>query len=129
MMILFTFLWRTETDERGGVRERDDVERPIFSSLLFRERMEAVAGYVLGCVHFDLSHPILHVFKGLPVRHVVRQQDAHCPAVVRSCDRLEPLLPRRVPNLQLNLLVSELYRLDFEIDADRRDEGRRELVI
>ena len=46
------------------MRERDDVERPIFSSLLFRERMEAVAGYVLGCVHFDLSHPILHVFKG-----------------------------------------------------------------
>ena len=114
------------------MRERDDVERPIFSSLLFRERMEAVAGYVLGCVHFDLSHPILHVFKGLPVRHVVRQQRGLRAGQedVAIDLRVEPAagerrdLPVDVEELDLAIRVLFVWRVEEDLSG-RRAAGER----
>ena len=42
---------------------------------------------------------------------------------------MEPLLPRRVPDLQFDLLAPELDGLDLEVDADRRDERVVECVV
>ena len=56
------------------------------------------------------------------------QQNHVLPVVVRR-DGVEPLLSRRVPDLQLDLLSPELDGLDLEVDADRRDERVVEGVV
>jgi hypothetical protein len=63
------------------------------------------------------------------VRHIIHQQDAHGAAVIRRRDGAEPLLPRRVPYLQLHALAVELDGADLEVDADGGDEGRGERVF
>ena len=65
----------------------------------------------------DLLHPVLDVLEGALVRHVVHEEDAHGPAVVRRGDGPEALLPRRVPDLQLELLVVQREGLNLEVDA------------
>ncbi len=63
------------------------------------------------------------------VRHVIDQQDAHGAAVIRRRDGPEPLLPGRVPDLQLDALAIQLDRSDLEVDPDGGDEGRCEGIL
>ena len=42
---------------------------------------------------------------------------------------MEPLLSRRVPDLQLDFLPPELDGLDLEVNTDRRDECVVERVV
>ena len=50
-------------------------------------------------VHLDLRHPVADGEKGLPVGHIVDQQNALRPSKVRCRDGAEPFLSGRVPNL------------------------------
>lgn len=61
--------------------------------------------------------------------NVVDQQNAHSASVVGRGDGPETLLPGGIPYLQLHALAVELNRPDLEVDADGRDEGRRERVF
>jgi hypothetical protein len=63
------------------------------------------------------------------IRNVVHQQNAHSTPVIRRCDRAEPLLSCRVPNLQLHALAIELDCADLKVDADGGDEGGCEGVF
>ena len=67
--------------------------------------------------------------EGLLIRDVVDKQDAHGSPVVRRGDGAEALLARRVPDLQLDALAVELDGPDLEVDADGRNEGRRERIL
>ena len=69
------------------------------------------------------------MLEGLRVGGVVHDDDAVRAAVVAARDRAEALLPRRVPNLQLDRLAVHHDGLEPEVDADRRDVGLRELVV
>ena len=68
----------------------------------------------------DVPDPVLDVVEALLVGDVVHQHDAHGAAVVGRGDGPEPLLSRRVPNLQLDLLPVQLDCPDLEVDACRR---------
>ncbi len=48
---------------------------------------------------------------------IVDEHDAHSAPVVGGGDGAEPLLPRRVPDLQLNLLPVQLDRSNLEINS------------
>eukprot|EP00315_Gephyrocapsa_oceanica_P002533 CAMPEP_0185340838 /NCGR_PEP_ID=MMETSP1363-20130426/98327_1 /TAXON_ID=38817 /ORGANISM="Gephyrocapsa oceanica, Strain RCC1303" /LENGTH=272 /DNA_ID=CAMNT_0027940067 /DNA_START=526 /DNA_END=1342 /DNA_ORIENTATION=+ len=77
----------------------------------------------------DGSHPRGDVGEGLLVGDVVDEEDAHGAAVVGRRDGLEPLLPRRVPDLQFDSLAVQLHAPDLKVDPNRGDEGLREGVI
>jgi hypothetical protein len=68
-------------------------------------------------VLLDLAHPVPDAVEAPAVRYVVHQQDALRAAEVRRGDGAEPLLARRVPNLQLDPLSVQLDVLNFEVDA------------
>ena len=65
----------------------------------------------------DVPDPVLDVVEALLIGDVVHQHDAHGAAVVGRGDGPEPLLSRRVPNLQLDLLPVQLDCPDLEVDA------------
>lgn len=68
-------------------------------------------------VLINLSKPVLYVVEGDSVWAVVDEDDAHGALVVGLRDRAEPLLPRRVPNLQLHVLPIDVYRLYLKVYA------------
>lgn len=63
------------------------------------------------------------------VGDVVDEEDAHGAAVVGGGDGAEALLTGCVPDLELDALAVQLDGTDLEVDADGRDEGRRERVF
>ena len=63
------------------------------------------------------------------IRHVVYKQNPHGAPVICGRDCPETLLPRSVPDLQLDALAVKLDGADFEVDADGGDEGRGERVF
>ena len=65
----------------------------------------------------DVPDPVLDVVETLLVGNIVDKHDAHGPAVVSSCDRPEPLLTRRVPDLKFDLLSVQLNCADLEVNA------------
>jgi hypothetical protein len=90
-----------------------------------------------GCL---ITLPLVHVslccskVKGRTVKapcvsHIVDEQNAHGAPVIRRRDGPEALLARSVPYLELHALAVELDGADLEVDADGRDEGRRERVF
>lgn len=70
-----------------------------------------------------------HTVEGAFIRDVVDEQDAHGTPVVGGSDGAEALLPCRIPDLQLHPLAVQLDGPDLEVDADGRDERRRERVL
>ena len=74
---------------------------------------------VLPRVLVDLLEPALHVRERLLVGDVVDHDDAMRAPVVGAADGAEPLLPRRVPYLQLDALAVELDRADLLLAARR----------
>ena len=65
----------------------------------------------------NVSDPILDVVETLLVSDVVHQHDAHCAPVVGCGDGPESLLPRRVPDLQLNLFSVQFNCADLEVNT------------
>ena len=65
--------------------------------------------------------PLLHVVEGLVVGDVVDDDDAVGSAVVGRGNGAEALLPRGVPNLELDGLAVELDGADLEVDPDGGD--------
>lgn len=63
------------------------------------------------------------------IRNIINEQNAHSTPIIRRRDRPEALLPRRVPDLQLDALAVQLDRPDLEVDPNGRDEGGREGVF
>jgi hypothetical protein len=72
---------------------------------------------VLARVAVDLVQPLLDVGEGVPVGDVVDDDDAVGAAVVGRGDGAEALLPRRVPDLQLDGLGLQLDGADFLLHA------------
>ena len=68
----------------------------------------------------DVSDPVLDIVEGFFIGDIVDQHDAHGPTVIGRGDGAEPLLSRRVPYLQLDLLPVQLDCPDLEVDACRR---------
>ena len=68
-------------------------------------------------VLFNIPDPVLDVVEALLVGDVVDQHDPHGPAIVGRGDRPEPLLSRRVPDLEFDLFAIELDCADLEVDA------------
>ena len=64
------------------------------------------------------------MLEGLTVGRVIHYDDAVRAAVVAAGDGAEALLPRRVPNLQLDRLALQLDRADFLRGATRRRDTR-----
>jgi len=77
----------------------------------------------------DLPHPVADAVERTPIRHVVHKENALGAPEVRGGDSPEALLPRRVPDLQLDALAIQLDVLDLEVDANRGNEGRRKRVV
>lgn len=88
---------------------------------------DAVDGLVRVLV--DGLHPSAHVVEGVAVHDVIHEQDTLCAAKVALRDGPEALLPRCVPDLQLDLLSIDVDRLDLEVNADRSNERWRERVV
>ena len=66
---------------------------------------------------FNVPDPVLDVVETLLVGDVVHQHDAHGAPVVGRGDGPEPLLARRVPDLQLDLLAVQLNCADLEVNT------------
>lgn len=77
----------------------------------------------------NLRDPVANGLERSTVRHVVHKKDALGAAEIRRGDCAESLLARSVPNLELDSLAVHLDVLDFEVDADRGDEGGREGIV
>ena len=78
---------------------------------------------------FDLAEPVLYVLEGLFVVDGVGDDDAVDAFVVSGGDGLEaglrgglPLLAGRVPDVELDGVLFDVERLDFEVDADGWEE-------
>ena len=67
----------------------------------------------------QLLHPLLRALERVPVRDVVHHDGGGGAAVVHRRERVVPLLPRRVPDLELDGGVVERDRLRQERRADR----------
>mmetsp|Transcript_21046 Transcript_21046/g.35947 ORF Transcript_21046/g.35947 Transcript_21046/m.35947 type:complete len:88 (+) Transcript_21046:560-823(+) len=80
-------------------------------------------------VLLDLRDPVTNRFKRSAVRHVVHKQDTLSSAEIGGGNGAETLLPRGVPNLQLDSLAIDLHILDLEINTDGGDESGGEGVI
>mmetsp|Transcript_12876 Transcript_12876/g.21781 ORF Transcript_12876/g.21781 Transcript_12876/m.21781 type:complete len:220 (-) Transcript_12876:3-662(-) len=87
------------------------------------------AGDIFLCVLIDLAHPLGDLGEGVPVRDVIGHNNSVRPLVVAASDGLEPLLPGRVPDLQLNCLSVHVNCSDFEIHPDRGHEVVIEHVV
>ena len=73
--------------------------------------------------------PALHVGKAISVCHAVDQQGGVGAPEIGPGDSAVSLLPRGVPDLDLDCLLSHLLGPDFEVDAYRGDEGGGEVVF
>ena len=80
-------------------------------------------------VLLDVSYPVPYILERILVRDVVHEQYSHRAAVVSCGDGPEALLPRRVPDLQLDALAFDFNGFDLEIDPNRRNERSCEAVI
>ena len=76
-----------------------------------------------------LLHPLTNVLKGVPICHIVDDNNAVGAAIITRCQRAKALLTGRVPNLQLDHLLFEMYCLDFEVDTNRVKEVFVERVV
>ena len=91
---------------------------------LLHSRLDLVAnqnadGAGVGVLHHLFSPPF-QVVKRFAVGAVVHEHHAHRPAVVRGRNGPVALLPRRVPDLPLDLLAVDLVDLRRELHPDRR---------
>ena len=93
-----------------------DLSPVVHVALVAQDHLLDVGGGVL----LDVSDPVLDVVEALLVRDVVDEHDAHGAPVVGGRDGPEPLLPRRVPNLQFDFLPIQLDRPDLEVDACKK---------
>ena len=67
----------------------------------------------------EVLEPGVDIFKGLRVSDIVDDAAAVGPSIKRRTQALEPLLPRRIPNLQnANAVVFELYFSVCEIGSN-----------
>ena len=90
-----------------------DLSPVVHVALVAQDHLLDVGGGVL----LDVSDPVLDVVEALLVRDVVDEHDAHGAPVVGRGDRPEPLLTRRVPDLQLHFLPVKLYCANLEVDT------------
>jgi hypothetical protein len=67
--------------------------------------------------------------KALLISNIIHQQNPHRAPIIRRGDRPEPLLTRRIPDLQFHPFAIEVDGADLEVDADGRDEGRGERIF
>mmetsp|Transcript_9415 Transcript_9415/g.21249 ORF Transcript_9415/g.21249 Transcript_9415/m.21249 type:complete len:246 (-) Transcript_9415:98-835(-) len=86
-----------------------------------------VHGHV--CMLINLSDPVADRLKRPAVGHVVNKQNSLRAAEIRGGNSAESLLPRRVPNLQLDSFSVDLHVLNLEVDADGGDKCGGEGVI
>ena len=71
------------------------------------------AGNVVGCVFFDLVHPVFDGTEALTVSEVIGHDDAVSALVVAARYRLEALLSSGIPNLELDSLSIDLNSSNF----------------
>ena len=74
--------------------------------------------HVRVAILFDFLEPAGQVRESVAPRDVIDEQGTGCAAVVRSRDALEGLLARRVPDLQLDVLLLDLDCAGAELDTD-----------
>mmetsp|Transcript_20605 Transcript_20605/g.53255 ORF Transcript_20605/g.53255 Transcript_20605/m.53255 type:complete len:308 (+) Transcript_20605:259-1182(+) len=123
---------------RAGLKERDthgvrELVGCLRLHLALARQVALVADEqlvdVLRCIPVNLVQPGLDVLERLRVGDVIHDDDAVRAAVIAARDRAEALLPRRIPDLQLDGLAIELNRANFEVHADRADVRLRVRVV
>ena len=77
----------------------------------------------------DLLEPVLNVIESCLLATIINKKDAHCSLVVSLSDCTEPLLAGCVPNLELDLLIQQIYGFNSEIDSNRGHVTCGELII
>jgi hypothetical protein len=80
-------------------------------------------------MQLDLFHPVLNRLKGLTLIDCVCKDNAHCTAIVSLSDSFEALLSGSVPNLESNLVLTDVNGFDFEINADGGEMGGHEIIL
>jgi len=55
----------------------------------------------------------------LPPRNVVNKECTRCTTIIRTCDRAERFLTRRVPDLELDLLLVNGDHPSAELNTNR----------
>ena len=68
----------------------------------------------------NLGQPHVQVREALLLEEVEAEDDSLGPLVVRIRDRSVSLLPRRVPDLKLNLAAAVIDRAEAEVHSNRR---------
>ena len=84
---------------------------------------------VLGRMLLHLAEPLRQVGECVLARHVICEEHAVSSSVKDARHRLERLLARRVPNLQLYHLVLDLEPKRAELHSDRNLVLRLELIV
>ncbi len=75
--------------------------------------------YIFLPILLNLTSPeYLNVLKALAIVDVIDQEDALCALVVGASDGSESLLPRGVPDLQLDAFVLQHQALEPEVNSD-----------
>lgn len=62
--------------------------------------------------------PASQMREGVTARYVIDEKSASCTAIVGACDTLEGLLASSVPDLKLNILLSDLDSARAELDTN-----------
>ena len=77
----------------------------------------------------NLGDPIANAFKRAAVRDIVDEQNPLGAAKVAGSNCAEPLLTRRVPNLELDARAVNIHVLNFKVNTDSGNKRRRERVV
>lgn len=80
-------------------------------------------------MQLDLFHPVLNRLKGLTFIDCVCEDNAHCSTIVSLSDSFKAFLSSSVPNLQSNLVLTDVNGFDFEVNADGREMGGHEIIL
>lgn len=113
--------------------QRDRAQKETITHLTPVRQVRLVAdqhnGHLWVGVLPRVLQPRRQVRKRLPARHVVHQQSARCSSIIRPRDRPEALLPRSIPDLQLDLLAVDRDHPRAEFDADGEVVDRLEALV
>lgn len=84
---------------------------------------------VIRGMHLDLFHPILNILETLSLIYRIGKHNPHRPSVVSLRDGFKLLLPRRIPNLQAYLILTNSDSLDLEVNANGGKMRCHEIIL
>lgn len=85
--------------------------------------------YIALTVLSNLIQPPRQVLEGVPPRNVIDQERTCGTAIVRASNRPKGFLSRRVPDLQLDLLVLQVDHASTKLDTNRQVVDRLKSLV